>query len=515
MIIENLYKPLLQSVNAVADEAGLLTWQEGDQPGRPLIIDERRMALPVREQLSRPNPAVILFHPLSESTTRGESKVLQKLMSLIRLRLGSSLLSLLNYSTQLCADHDTNRKLSPEASVMLACLPEADKRTVEDMESILAALEADPDKLVKIYLKRGGHYHGKKMSRVAVVTFPVWGQFEDDTRSVYGVNLRKKDYVGFKKLLEWILPQIDENEGYNAGSMAMTAPYLDSLVQSYLKVARDINRAAKTILKQLADPDSVLIDIDWEEDARDLSVYRDDIPALEDSMGTPVNAQGVETTAAAVQAVTAGASTLFPKKMTAGADALLADRPATGGDEFAHRRPAHHTAAATPAPAAEEDTGRVGGVRSVTEVMALRRQQQEEAQRAAMGYPPAGQHGHMHPAHGHHPHHAPQHHYAPTPAPAAPGEYPGYHRGVPVQPMNAGYGYNTGYGTAPGYGYQNAVAVDPNAMGAANAYGTVAAPNPYAAYGGYGQPAPAPGYGGYGGGYPAPGVPYGGYPSAV
>jgi len=123
--------------------------------------------------------------------------------------------------------------------------------------------------------------------------------------------------------------------------------------------------------------------------------------------------------------------------------------------------------------------------------------------------------------HGHVAHH--------QPVPAAPGEYAGYHRGVPVQPMHAGYGYNAGYGTAPGPGYpapgyQTAV-VDPNAVGAANAYGghVVAAP----AYNPYGQPGqPVNPYAAYSGGvvpvqggypaYPSPGMGYGGgYPSAV
>lgn len=501
MNLVKLYKAILESLFVQANESGLLSWTMGDQ-SKPLMVGDRRLTLPVDEQLGRPNPAIILFHPLSESSTRGESKVLQKMMALVRLRLVSSLSELLQDVTNLCADEDRNRKLSPEASVALTCLPSADEKTVDAMDRILEVCATDPSKLIKIYLKRGGIYHGKKMSRVAVVSFPIYDEFERDDRTIFGIKLRKNDYVGFKKLLEYLLPKIDENEGYNAGSNSMEAPYLDSLVQAYLKVARDLNRIVDVHRKHLRDAELAEIDITWEEDARDWSYYRDEIPPLEDSMGTVIGSLS-DTVTNAVEATVSGASgSLFPNRMArAGADLLDRATPAERVQvpaEPEHHVPAtrgHAAAARTEEPEAPAETGR--GIRSVTDIVNAARR----------GFQPEPAHG-VH--HGHHPGY-PAHGY-PQAAPAVPpGEYPGYSRGVRQHYHQPAPGYGGGYGTVPAqpYGYGAAPAMTPEQaaqMAVANAYGN-AAPPP-----GYGYPAPAPAYG-YAA--PAPGYGHNTYPHAV
>jgi hypothetical protein len=497
-----LYKAILESLFVQANETGLLSWTMGDQ-SKPLMVGDRRLTLPIDEQLGRPNPAIILFHPLSESSTRGESKVLQKMMALVRLRLVSSLSELLQDVTNLCADEDRNRKLSPEASVALTCLPSADEKTVDAMDRILEVCATDPGKLVKIYLKRGGIYHGKKMSRVAVVSFPIYDEFERDDRTIFGVKLRKNDYIGFKKLLEYLLPKIDENEGYNAGSNSMEAPYLDSLVQAYLKVARDLNRIVDVHRKHLRDAELAEIDISWEEDARDWSYYRDEIPPLEDSMGTVIGSLPDAVTNAVEATVSGTSASLFPNRVArAGADLL--DRPTPAErvptPEPAHQAPAtrSHAAAARVEEVEEpEQAGR--GIRSVTDIVnAARRGFQPEPAYAA---------------HGHHPHPGHPAPGYPMAVPAVPpGEYPGYNRGVRQnyhQPAPAYGGYGAvpanpygGYAAAPAMTQEQAAQ-----LAVANAYGTMA---PAPGYGGY--PAPAPAYGYH---QPAPGYVHNTYPHAV
>lgn len=402
MQLVDLYRRILQSLQVEVDEHNLLSFAYNDIR-QPLTIEDRRLALPTREILNMGMSAdIVPFHPLSESHARGESKVLQKLKSLVTVRLSQVLAELLHDLTEIAADTKRHSKLSPKAQLLLSAMPEADERTVKDMDRILEAMGKDPNrKLVSLYLKRGGHYHGRKMSRVAVINFPIFAEFENENRSVFGVSLRKKDFIAFKNLFLYLLPDLEEPDGYNAGSMSLVAPYLDSLIQSYVKVARALNAVSEVQKKHLEDFDSVYIDISWEEDVRDWGVYRDEIPPLADSMGVPLQDEGAPAAQPAAQA---------PEQVTI---------PVTHFQNAPQSQPQ-----ATSLPKI--------GMHKSAEELEQERQNNNQPQRtiddilAANNPMYAAQRQMQQPAPTQV---APQMPQAPT------GDYPGYHRGVPIQRM--------------------------------------------------------------------------------
>lgn len=297
-MLVNLYKSILASLGVFADEDGFLTLQldgeDSDEPGLPMMVDGRRLALPTPELLRRgKNPEVIPFHPVSESYSRGESKVFQHLKKLTVIRVQQVLVTLLGQLTHISVDRDRHNSLSPTAHKVLDALPEADQRTLDDMTSILERLKRDAPPLFSLYVKRGGELHGRTMHRVAVSSWPIMELFDTDDGKILGVKVRKKDQRGYLQLLRYILPHIEEKEGYNAGSMSNVCPYLDCLVQAFVRIARDFNAITSVHRQQLGQAyELTTIDLSWEDSARDWSVYREEIPPLEDSVGGTLPANG-------------------------------------------------------------------------------------------------------------------------------------------------------------------------------------------------------------------------------
>ena len=287
MSLVELYKDLLDSVNAQVDDHGLLSF-ESFGVKQPLEIDGKRLALPTPEILALygRGEAVVPFHPMSESSNRGESTVLQLLKKLIRLRLSTSLTTLLQDLVNISADSSMHKKMSPDAHRMLSCMPEADEKTVAAVEKIIRAMGEDTRRSLNLYLKRRGRLDGKEHARVAVVKFPLYEELcKDDDTSVFGVKLRKRDYVGLRKLVEYILPDLEEAEGYAVGSNHLLVPYLDSLTRCYIELAKQINKIVKIQRPYLAEPGLIKIPITWAGKEIDWAQYRDAIPPLEESMG--------------------------------------------------------------------------------------------------------------------------------------------------------------------------------------------------------------------------------------
>jgi len=256
----DLYQQYLESLGVKADEQGFLTFHYfGLQ--HPLAVSGKPIALPNQAILNRigRGEEITAFHPMSETINRGESPVLQELKKLIRLRISSAIVSVLTTLVDICADSNKHKKLSPSAHRVLSAMPEADEKTVKVFESILKEMEEDEKKMALIYLKRQGTHQGKKFSRLAVFKFPLYDEFEEDSNTVFGIKLRKKDFAGIKALIEFVLPGIEDNGTIAVGSNHMLVPYLDCLTLLYTHLGHLINSMCKVYSKHIPDDTPVLI----------------------------------------------------------------------------------------------------------------------------------------------------------------------------------------------------------------------------------------------------------------
>lgn len=300
---ENLvdfYQSLLGSLSMETDSEGLVSMSFGGQQV-PAVCSGKRLVIPTRDALRAGHwDQRIAFHPLAENVYRGESPVLKKLRNLVIFRLSSVLSILITELTDLAADKDNHSKLSPSQSKLLNILKDANADTAKDYGKVLNSTSTTHNRLISIYLKRGGRFKGHEHSRVAVASFPIMEEFNKDDpkdRTVFGVKLRVRDFDGLKNLLEYLLPSINKEEAYSHGTNTLVAPYFNVLLHSYLKIAKDLNKVTRRF-KARMDADvyeQILIDTSWEDEVDDLAKYRDLIPTLEGNAGEP-NVDGEDAT---------------------------------------------------------------------------------------------------------------------------------------------------------------------------------------------------------------------------
>lgn len=286
MHLSDLYKSILQSLDVTSDSQGLLSFNYAGK-SMPAVVslgpdNERRLALPTHERLRTGDwNGLVAFHPLSENLLRGESPVLRKLKGIIHFRLTSIFVDLLQQFVALAADPDRHAGLSPKAQILLSAMPDADTKTVAAVRKIIEASTLEgANKFFSIYLKRGANFKGQKVSRAAIVNMPIMDEFDREDGHVFGVQLRKKDFAGLQRMIEYILPDCDDAEEYSAGSTSMVAPYFEALIQAYVNVAKRFNQIIKVHTKQLENVDELITDLSWHDEDADLSKYRDVIPPL-------------------------------------------------------------------------------------------------------------------------------------------------------------------------------------------------------------------------------------------
>lgn len=287
MNIHHFYENLLKSLNIVADENGLLSVRNDEGELRPVIIDEKRLTLPLPEILrSGEWGNRIAFHPLSENVLRGTSPVIEKLSTAIRFRLMYTIAGIMMNLVEAAANRGGHSKINPKAASFLQTMPDADEKSVEAMAKILQNIDTDPNfRLISIYLKRGGSYNGERVNRLAKVSFPILKEFERADGTVFGIKLRKKDLIGFKELFNYILPDCDKTETYSGVGTSLVAPYFQSIVDAYIKVATQLNSIIHLQRKQLDDEEFLRIDLDWEPVFLEFEKYRDFIPPLAGNEG--------------------------------------------------------------------------------------------------------------------------------------------------------------------------------------------------------------------------------------
>jgi hypothetical protein len=163
----------------------------------------------------------------------------------------------------------------------------ADEKTLEVFAKLLREMPANQTKqaFVSIYLKRGGLVHGKKYSRVAVVSFPLYEELIKGNDTVYGVKLRKKDIQAITNLLDYLFPNIGGDCAYWHATDSVIAPYLEALMGAVMKVGSSINDTVELFRNCLANPDKLTIASDWVEDFEKLPSMQADICLVPNQAG--------------------------------------------------------------------------------------------------------------------------------------------------------------------------------------------------------------------------------------
>jgi hypothetical protein len=278
-----LYKWLMQTANLVVTSDNLVSGKLMNQT-MPVLIKGKRLALPTPEHLANPDKTqIVLFHPLAESITRGESEVLEKFRSLLMVRLNLVAAELMLQLISIAISTDLHAQLAPDQSEFLSKVKNADDKTYDLFKKVLAAMPADQTarRIITIFLKKTGSVGGKRHKRVGVVTFPLYQELKKDGSDIYGIKCRVKDKETLIALMEFMFPQIDVDGSYHRGSDSDVAPNLDALMQASLAVIAPLNDLASTFENQLGDETNpasdLVINCEWERTFDNLGVMLSEI----------------------------------------------------------------------------------------------------------------------------------------------------------------------------------------------------------------------------------------------
>ena len=289
MELVQLYKSILKSIFVEADESGALSLVFGK--GGPLTIGEKRMVIPERDVLINSDfTNLIAFHPLSEDVMKGESAVIQKLRKLILFRLTTSLQLLATELLSLAGNSENHAQLSPTLQKrLLKPMSKADASSITQLSNLFKKLSLNgQQRLLSVYLRRGGKICGTGFARAAIIAFPMLTELENDDRKVYGETVKVDNVKVLKALFNIIVPGYETTETYSFGSNSKVAPFFHALMGAYAKLAIQINLVADEFKDQLTSYDTIHIDTDWVEHVTDISIYNNKLEPMEGNMGSIV-----------------------------------------------------------------------------------------------------------------------------------------------------------------------------------------------------------------------------------
>lgn len=287
-----LYRSVLKAAHLVCDEEGFIKKIQGKKK-EPWLIGGKSVVLPTDEHLKSGSDATVVFHPLFEYLTRGESEVVLEYRRTVTERLHLSFLALATQLLTIAGSQQQHAQLTPEQSEFLSFVPEADAKMLENFEALTNAMPLGQNQksFVSMYLKRGGSLEGKTAHRMAVVTFPLYKQLVEDGQnreaemtarknkpkpkdgtkapkldpvpnSTYGVDLRQVDREAFIKLFEYMLPNLQTPDSYSAISNSNIAPSMDALMHAVQNLAGPLNDLVDRFKNRLSEPAQIILRVE-------------------------------------------------------------------------------------------------------------------------------------------------------------------------------------------------------------------------------------------------------------
>ena len=296
--ILSIYKSILKFAGLEADSQGFIRLV-GDDSKDQFLVNGKALVLPTDEQLRKMDTSQkMVFHPLAESTIRGESPVIQKLKDTINTNLGLRFGYLGQELIRIVSSTAIQQRLSPEQAEVIIRIRDADDTSIVNWNGVLRQLVVKrPTRgFLNVFLRRGGDYQGQKYSRVGITTFPFYKELQAGEQDV--AKIRKKDIPTFIQIHQAIFPEIDIDEAYNYGFRGQVAPFLCTLLITSAKLAFRMNEMVDLFKDYFEDADMIRSDVSWLadiENADDLTALIRRIPLQEGNDGSLVPTESVQT----------------------------------------------------------------------------------------------------------------------------------------------------------------------------------------------------------------------------
>lgn len=299
------FNPRVLSAIGIIDETGKghLSRVMGENRYSPFMIGEKRVVLPTSEHLRSDDNGVLVYHPLSENITRGESDMIKSMRDQIMFKLTVIAVQLISELGRVAATDSEHARLDAASSKYLKAVSGMDARSYEFLKKVILRIGPEPEKrLVSISLRKGNK---DGILRAAKFKFPVLDQLLTDEHELLGIKYpSKKARQNLIALFEIVLGDADTRASYDYGSKNMAAPYFHALMMGFSAVATHLNdviKKHKKLLGKAVDEEGketgrwlsedLHIDLSWLEAMDDLAEMRRIVPPQEGNEGSIIVAE--------------------------------------------------------------------------------------------------------------------------------------------------------------------------------------------------------------------------------
>ncbi len=266
----DFYRAFLKSVNVSADEenAALAHRATSASEPRALIVEQKRLLLPTRDNMRNPQDDALLFHPLSEAINRGESPVLHQVKGLIITKISTTLLLLTRTVLHLAlSKSDAVNLTGRQISFISQISPGHDLRDTlyPKLEKvIIAGAKEANSRLCTIYIKRDAKQYGTDdvFKRAAIVNFPLIRELLKEPEKIQGQSFAGYERKAIANLFGQIVPNSNVDDEYSVFANPTHAPSFSTLLQAWIQIAVQLNKTLEVFADHLPDSEAS-IDLSW------------------------------------------------------------------------------------------------------------------------------------------------------------------------------------------------------------------------------------------------------------
>lgn len=286
------YESMLKLVGMEATSEGFVRMEA--EEGEYVSVtgkDNQLVVLPKDERLRDRNVDNYQIFHLLRDTGAKDSDLMARYRHWVINRFNIVLGGLGEVLLKILASKDHTKRLSPEQLGFMELVEAADQETI-DTWSNLADVTCKPNQIARVflslYLRPAAVLKGKSYNRVAVVNFPFYDELlkvdreaeayktapkgkkgEKPETRVFDVEIRVKDRKPLLGLMRYLLPELDVEHKYDAGSNSRIAPGLDAMMRAVLHLAGHLNGIMDLFMK--VDPgldrslEQMKFNLDWAE----------------------------------------------------------------------------------------------------------------------------------------------------------------------------------------------------------------------------------------------------------
>lgn len=216
-----------------------------------LKVSGKDLVLPYLRYLENPSENRLVYHPLPEDFTKGPSGILEALKDNLTDRLNTNVFAMLLIIVNIAKNPKLVKKQDVDVKELAAALGgTTTKATLDKFTKLIKTAAADQEKksgFVKFFLRQGKSIGNIRFSRVCVTAFPFYSLLTEDKPVMLDVEITREERAAFRKLIEYIFPNIDKQDSFSQGSDNKLCPYLDSLVRGSSMVVSVVNHTANTL----------------------------------------------------------------------------------------------------------------------------------------------------------------------------------------------------------------------------------------------------------------------------